>query len=674
MDNLQKKSTTQIDTPTPKSKFEDSPVFNYINNLSPIEPVKSISTTQTFSSLSFTSPPPVFTSPHASFHRESRFFRCHYSVDRSKALDSGSVSKEEADVDLNKDASLEEDEQETTDHHGDSPCNGDVVAEVLVAPSDDSPGGDGGLSSEGVRKGLRKMLDAPEESDTPNSGRLSSDSTELFVFRSPNDSEAFGCLVDKISSSERRFCAGVRPTKQPDTTKDVPVNGSSNELPLALLPNESVSTLHRGTMRRRCLDFEVPGKRKKDVETVCDNKAESSSKCVVPGIGLHLNAIAMAARESKVNVIHEYSTSFSGGSTTPIHSQEDSMREALDQEESEPGEVLAIEDASNAIVVYEDLNPGSLKKKKRMVEQVGEGESCKRCNCKKSKCLKLYCECFAAGVYCIEPCSCVDCFNKPIHEDVVLATRKQIESRNPLAFAPKVIRSADSIMDTGDDASKTPASARHKRGCNCKKSSCLKKYCECYQGGVGCSINCRCEGCKNAFGRKDGSLLVIMENKHTEDHEIYEKRTAKIQYNSEVPKEVEQIPSSDQPSTPLPPYRHLVVHQPFLSKNRLPPTQFFLGAGSSSSLRKADGDEFTQLRNEKKKTLETVAEDKTEVMPELLITSPITTIKAISPNSKRVSPPHPGSSESGSILGKRSNGRKLILRSIPAFPSLNPNQ
>lgn len=25
-----------------------------------------------------------------------------------------------------------------------------------------------------------------------------------------------------------------------------------------------------------------------------------------------------------------------------------------------------------------------------------------------------------------------------------------------------------------------------------------------FKGGVGCSINCRCEGCKNAFGRKDG--------------------------------------------------------------------------------------------------------------------------------------------------------------------------
>lgn len=32
-----------------------------------------------------------------------------------------------------------------------------------------------------------------------------------------------------------------------------------------------------------------------------------------------------------------------------------------------------------------------------------------------------------------------------------------------------------------DEALDTPASARHKRGCNCKKSLCLKKYCECYQ-------------------------------------------------------------------------------------------------------------------------------------------------------------------------------------------------
>lgn len=53
----------------------------------------------------------------------------------------------------------------------------------------------------------------------------------------------------------------------------------------------------------------------------------------------------------------------------------------------------------------------------------------------------------------MEPCACIDCFNKPIHEDTVLATRKQIESRNPLAFAPKVIRGSDSPLEIGVSSS-----------------------------------------------------------------------------------------------------------------------------------------------------------------------------------------------------------------------------
>lgn len=35
----------------------------------------------------------------------------------------------------------------------------------------------------------------------------------------------------------------------------------------------------------------------------------------------------------------------------------------------------------------------------------------KRCNCKKSRCLKLYCDCFAAGQYCKHACSCQSCLN-----------------------------------------------------------------------------------------------------------------------------------------------------------------------------------------------------------------------------------------------------------------------
>ncbi|KAF3532866.1 hypothetical protein DY000_02041920, partial [Brassica cretica] len=264
-----------------------------------------------------------------------------------------------------------------------------------------------------------------------------------------------------------------------------------------------------------------------------------------------------------------------------------------------------------------------------------------------------YCECFAAGVYCIEPCSCIDCFNKPIHEDTVLATRKQIESRNPLAFAPKVIRISDSIMDTSDDAIKHELLHDTNEAVTARNQTVSRN-----------TVNASRFFFHHLFICV-AYLHAIMERRLEEDHETYEKRTTKIQEN----KQVKQNPSSDQPSTPLPPYRHLVDHQPSLSKNRLPPTQFFLGVGSSS-FRKPESDS-TQSRNETK-PLETVTEEKTEIMYEILSNNPITTIKAISPNSKRVFPPKLGSSESGSILVKRSNCRKLILRSIPAFPSLKP--
>ncbi|KAG6551948.1 hypothetical protein Mapa_006565 [Marchantia paleacea] len=182
---------------------------------------------------------------------------------------------------------------------------------------------------------------------------------------------------------------------------------------------------------------------------------------------------------------------------------------------------------SNLDYAEEYDSPRSPKKKRKSPTSTGEksGEGCKRCNCKKSKCLKLYCECFAAGTYCVGSCTCHDCFNKPEHEDTVLATRQQIESRNPLAFAPKIIHAADSSPKRGEEVIDTPASARHKRGCNCKKSLCLKKYCECYQAGVGCSEGCRCEGCKNMYGRKEANeeadekeiLLEALEKESQED-------------------------------------------------------------------------------------------------------------------------------------------------------------
>ncbi|KAG2446537.1 hypothetical protein HYH02_008524 [Chlamydomonas schloesseri] len=107
----------------------------------------------------------------------------------------------------------------------------------------------------------------------------------------------------------------------------------------------------------------------------------------------------------------------------------------------------------------------------------------KRCNCKKARCLKLYCVCFAAGVFC-SGCACRDCLNAVETADLVHAERSKKLAASPGAFAPKV-------------EAKGEGELAHKKGCRCRRSRCVKKYCECYDAQVFCSGNCRCEQCQN---------------------------------------------------------------------------------------------------------------------------------------------------------------------------------
>jgi hypothetical protein len=73
------------------------------------------------------------------------------------------------------------------------------------------------------------------------------------------------------------------------------------------------------------------------------------------------------------------------------------------------------------------------------------------------------------------------------------AAIKSTLERNAFAFQPK-ISSASASEKQVEDAS------RHLKGCNCKKSNCLKKYCECFQAGVVCSSSCKCVDCLNFEG------------------------------------------------------------------------------------------------------------------------------------------------------------------------------
>ncbi len=92
----------------------------------------------------------------------------------------------------------------------------------------------------------------------------------------------------------------------------------------------------------------------------------------------------------------------------------------------------------------QDSVPRGGRVKQEFVEPPSSAKAKKKvcCNCKKSRCLKLYCECFGRGEPCSKECNCMACLNTEEHQKERLEAMNLIREKNPSAFKPKIDRTA----------------------------------------------------------------------------------------------------------------------------------------------------------------------------------------------------------------------------------------
>lgn len=118
----------------------------------------------------------------------------------------------------------------------------------------------------------------------------------------------------------------------------------------------------------------------------------------------------------------------------------------------------------------------------------------KRCHCRNSQCIKLYCECFRNERFC-EDCDCGNCLNSSENiqrRNVLDVIRAKNSPPTRSVAPPPPLQELSPKLCLAESGPKTKPQT-----CNCRNSFCRKKYCECFQDGRPCSAMCRCTQCQN---------------------------------------------------------------------------------------------------------------------------------------------------------------------------------